>query len=60
MKGNNDKFMSLTSINGGKVMFGNNAKRKAIDKGEVGRLPNYFIDNILLGEDLKYNLLSIR
>ena len=57
--GNKDKFISLTIMNGGKVMFGDNAKGKIVGKGKVGRLPNYFFDDVLLIEGLKHNLLSI-
>ena len=39
MKGNIEKFISLTSINGGKVTFGDNAKGKVVGKGKVGKLP---------------------
>ena len=59
MMGNKDKFISLTIINGGKITFGDNAKGKVISKGKIGRLPNYFIDDVLLVEGLKHNLLSI-
>ena len=51
--GNKDKFISLATINGGKVTIGNDAK------GKVGRMPNYFFDNMLLVEWLKHNLLRI-
>ena len=54
-----DKFISLTTINGGKVTFSDNAKGKAIGKGNIGRLLNYFIDDVLLVKGLKHILLSI-
>ena len=46
-------------MNGEKVTFKNNAKEKVIGKVRVSRLTNYFIDNVLLVEGLKHNLLSI-
>ena len=54
-----DKFISLTTINGGKVTFGDNAKVKVVGKGKFGRMPHCFIDDVLLVEGLKHNLLSI-
>ena len=47
-------------MKGGMVTFGDNAKGKVISKGKVGRLPNYFIDDVLLVKSLKHNLLSIK
>ena len=41
-----------------KVTFGDHAKGKVVSKGKVKGLPNYFIDDVLLGEGLKHNLLS--
>ena len=46
-------------MNGGKVTFKDNVKGKTIGKGKVGRLSNCFIDDALLVEWLKHNLLSI-
>ena len=42
-----------------KVTFRDNTKRKVIYKVKIGRLSNYFIDDVLLVKSLKYNLLSI-
>ena len=60
MTGNKDKFISFTTINGGKVTFGDNAKGKVVRKGKVGRLSHCCIDDVLLVERPKHNLLSIR
>ena len=54
-----NKCISLTTINGGKVTFGDNAKCKVKGKGKVGMMPHCFIDDVLLVEGLKHNLLSI-
>ena len=59
MSGNKNKFISLTPINGGKVTFGDNSKGKVVGKGKVGKMPHSFIDDVLLVEGLKHNLLSI-
>ena len=40
---NKDKFISLTSITGGKATFGDNAKGKFIGKGKIGKLLKYFM-----------------
>ena len=59
MMGNKDKFISLISINGGMVTFRDNAKGKMVGEGKVGRLSNCFIDDVLLVEGLKHNLLNV-
>ena len=59
MTRNKDKFIFLTTINGGKVTFANNAKGKVMGKVKVGKLPHYFIHDVLLVKRLKHNLLSI-
>ena len=51
MMGDKDKFISFININRGKVTFGDNAKSKVEGKGKVGRMPNCFIDDVLLIED---------
>ena len=56
---NKDKFISLTTINRGRVTFGDNAKGKVIGNGKVRRIPHCFVDDVLLVEGLKHNLLSI-
>ena len=59
MMGNKDKLISLMTINGGKVTFGDNAKGKVVGKGKVSRMPHCFIYDVLLVEGLKRNLLII-
>ena len=56
---NKVKFISFTTMNGGKVTFEDNTMGKVVGKGKVGTLLNCFIDNVLLVEGLKHNLLSI-
>ena len=46
-------------MNGGKITFRENAKGKVVSKDKVSRLPNCFIDDVLLVERLKHNLLHI-
>ena len=52
-------FASLSSMDGGYVTFGDNSKGKIIGIGNVGKEPSPIIENILLVDGLKYNLLSI-
>ena len=59
MMGNKDKFISLISINGKKVTFYDITKGNVIGKDKVGKMPNCFIDDMLVVEGLKHNLLSI-
>ena len=59
MTKNKDKFISFTPISGGKVTFGEYVKGKFISKGKGGKLPNYYIDDVLYVEYLNHNLLSI-
>ena len=56
---NKDKFISFTTINGGKFTFSDNAMGRIVGRGKVGRMPHCFIDDVLLMEGLKHNLLSI-
>ena len=59
MTRNKKKFIYLTIINNGKVTFRDNVKQHEVRKGKVGRLQKYFIDDMLIVEGLKHNLLSI-
>ena len=59
MTRNKEKIIALTTINSRKVTFGDNEKGKVVGKYKVGRLPNCFIDDAVLVEGLKHNLLSI-
>ena len=58
MTGDKRNFLSPTPKQGGNVTFGVNAKGKIIDIGIVGK-ESTFIDDVLLVEGLKHNLLSI-
>ena len=59
MSENKNIFIFLAPINGSKVTFGDNSKGKVVGKGKVGKMPHSFIDDVLLVEGLKHNLLSI-
>ena len=52
-------FASLSAKDGGYVTFGNYSKGKIIDIGNVGKELSPIIENILLVDGLKHNLLSI-
>ena len=41
------------------LLFGDSAKGKIVGKGKVGKPPNSTIDDVLLVDGLKHNLLSI-
>ena len=45
--------------NGGYVTFGDNVKGKIVGESKIGKSPNPTIDDVLLVDGLKYNLLSI-
>ena len=59
MTENKTMFSQLIPKNGGIVTFGDNAKGKTIGEGKIGKAPNTTIDNVLLIDGLKHNLLSI-
>ena len=59
MIGDKSQFISLESKDGGMVTFSDNAKRKIIGIGNIPITPFSCIENILLVDGLKYNLLSI-
>ena len=44
---------------GGSVIFGDNAKGKVIGIGTIGKDYSTYIDNMLLIDGLKHNLLSV-
>src|SRR5436190_1679759 len=57
-----DKINMLSSLqykDGGLVTFGDNNQCKIIAIGNVGQGKNLLIENILLVDDLRHNLLSI-
>ncbi|PKU80516.1 hypothetical protein MA16_Dca026731 [Dendrobium catenatum] len=59
MIGDMKKFILLETRTGGKVTLGDNSTRKVIGSGIVGYAKNFLIENVLLVDGLKYNLLSI-
>ena len=59
MIGDESKLTFLTKKNGGYVTFGDNAKRKIIGQGNIGNDISSLIENVLLVDGLKHNLLSI-
>ena len=52
-------FAFLTKRKGGYVSFGNNAKGKIIGQDNTGNDTYSLIENVLLVDGLKHNLLSI-
>ena len=59
MTGDESKFAFLTKKKGGYVTFGDNAKKRIIRQGNIGNDTSSLIDNVLLVDGLKHNLLSI-
>ena len=59
MTGDENQFISLEVKEGGIVTFGDNAKGKIIRIGKVHISSSSYIENVLLVEGLKHNLLSI-
>ena len=61
MIGDRNKFINLKEGNGGSVAFGNNSFVKILGKGLVDLGSDKAkATNVLLVEDLKHNLLSVR
>jgi hypothetical protein len=59
MTGDKNKFTSLTLKDGGNVKFGDNSKGKIISIGNIGKTHSLVIEDVLLVDGLKHNLLSI-
>ena len=59
MTGDESQFIILDAKDGGMVTFGDNDKEKIIGIGNIGITPSKYIENILLVDGLKHNLLSI-
>ena len=59
MTGNESKFAFLTRRKGGYVTFGDNGKGRIIGHGSIGNNSSSLIENVLLVDGLKHNLLSI-
>ena len=53
------QFSKLTSMDEGYVTFGDNNKGKIIGKGTIGNKLKFSIDDVLLVDGLKHNLLSV-
>ena len=52
-------FSSISPKDGGYAICGDNAKGKIVGQGKVDKSPNLTIDDVLLVNGLKHNLLSI-
>ena len=59
MTGDKNKFTSLALKDGGNVKFGDNSKGKIISIGNIGKTYSLIIEDVLLVDGLKHNLLSI-
>ena len=59
MTGDKDQFITLEMKEGGMVTFGDNGKGKIIGIGKIKIIPCTFIEDVLLVDKLKHNLLSI-
>ena len=59
MMGVIDQFFTLEQKDGGMVTFGDNRKGRIIIIDKIKITPSTFIENVLLVEKLKHNLLSI-
>ena len=59
MTGDESKFVFLTRRKEGYVTFGDNGKGRIIGHGSIGNNSSSLIENVLLVDGLKHNLLSI-
>ena len=59
MTGDKDQFYTLEMKDGGLVTFGDNGKGKIVGIGKVKITPYTSMENMLLVDKLKHNLLSI-
>ncbi|KAL2518809.1 Uncharacterized protein Adt_15056 [Abeliophyllum distichum] len=59
MTGDRSLLSNLKRKDGGHVTIGDNAKRKIIGIGNIGNRSSPSIENVLLVDNLKHNLLSI-
>ena len=59
MTGDYSLLSSFTKRSGGHVTFGDNAKSKILGIGNIGTTSSPIIENVLLVDSLKHNLLSI-
>ncbi len=59
MTGDVEQFVTLESKKGGVVTYGDNGKGFIIGKDKIYITPSIFIENVLLVNGMKHNLLSI-
>ncbi|PKU78785.1 hypothetical protein MA16_Dca000128 [Dendrobium catenatum] len=59
MTGDANQFILLETRTGGKVTLGENTTMRVVGTGIIGNSKNLMIENVLLVDGLKYNLLSI-
>ena len=59
MTGDASQFIKLKQKASGKVTFGDDNKAKTVGIGDVGKNDQTFIHNVLLVDNLSYNLLSL-
>ena len=59
MMGDKKQFFALEKKKGRFITFGDNGKEKIISISKIQITSSIFINNILLVDDLKHNLLSI-
>ena len=59
MTGDPSQFIKLKSKSSGKVTFGDDNKVKTVGVGDIGKNGQTFVHNILLVDNLSYNLLSV-
>ena len=59
MTGDKTKFFDLRSKEEGHVTFGDNSKGKIVGIGKIDNESSLIIEDVLLVESLKHNLLSI-
>ena len=59
MTGDRTKFSTFTPRESGSVTIGDNSKRRILGVGTVDMTSNLLIENVLLVDGLKFNLLSI-
>ena len=59
MTGDIEQFFTIKTKDEGFVIFGDNKKGRIIGLGNIKISPSTFIENVLLVDKLKHNLLSI-
>ncbi|CAN0920190.1 hypothetical protein LINGRAHAP2_LOCUS31894, partial [Linum grandiflorum] len=59
MTGDARLFSETTYKKEGRVTFGDNSKGRIVGRGTVGKYPQPVFTNVLLVENLKWNLFSI-